>query len=141
MYGHICNYLYICPATSFPIRLIMPAVHKLLYYFHNWISDLESVFSQAPSKYYIETLEHAELLRISFKRLESLYHEVPGKERTEDLAFEVIRKNDQNTSKPKIDRSRLDVLFGSSSFFNNLRDKAIDDNFILEITQAAGTCQ
>jgi hypothetical protein len=115
----------------------MPAVHKLLYYFHNWISDLESVFSQAPSKYYIETLEHAELLRISFKRLESLYHEVPGKERTEDLAFEVIRKNDQNTSKPKIDRSRLDVLFGSSSFFNNLRDKAIDDNFILEITQAA----
>ncbi|KJF45055.1 Crp/Fnr family transcriptional regulator [Draconibacterium sediminis] len=55
---------------------------------NSWISDLESFFSQRPSKYYIETLEDSELLRISFDRLEQLYSEVPKLERYFRILFQ-----------------------------------------------------
>jgi len=55
---------------------------------NNWISDLESFFSQRPSKYYIETLEDSELLRISYERLEQLYDEVPRIERYFRILFQ-----------------------------------------------------
>lgn len=55
---------------------------------NSWISDLESFFSQRPSKYYIEALEDSQLLRISFERLESLYVEVPNLERYFRILFQ-----------------------------------------------------
>ena len=55
---------------------------------NSWISDLESFFSQRPSKYYIETLEDSELLRISYDRLEQLYDEVPKLERYFRILFQ-----------------------------------------------------
>ncbi len=55
---------------------------------NNWISDLESFFSQRPSKYYIEALEDSQLLRISFEKLEQLYIEVPGLERYFRILFQ-----------------------------------------------------
>ncbi|MGE0079348.1 MAG: Crp/Fnr family transcriptional regulator [Bacteroidales bacterium] len=55
---------------------------------NNWISDLESFFSQRSSKYYIEALEDSQLLRISFDRLEELYNEIPGLERYFRILFQ-----------------------------------------------------
>ncbi len=55
---------------------------------NNWISDLESFFSQRPSKYYIEALEDSQLLRVSYERLEQLYMEVPGLERYFRILFQ-----------------------------------------------------
>ncbi|WP_346859049.1 Crp/Fnr family transcriptional regulator [uncultured Draconibacterium sp.] len=55
---------------------------------NNWISDLESFFTQKPSKYYIETLENSELLRISSEQLEHLYSEVPALERYFRILFQ-----------------------------------------------------
>lgn len=55
---------------------------------NSWISDLESFFSQRPSKYYIEALEDSKLLRISNERLEQLYREVPKLERYFRILFQ-----------------------------------------------------
>lgn len=55
---------------------------------NSWISDLESFFSQRTSKYYIETLEDSQLLRISHNRLEQLYNEVPRIERYFRILFQ-----------------------------------------------------
>ncbi|WP_346855755.1 Crp/Fnr family transcriptional regulator [uncultured Draconibacterium sp.] len=55
---------------------------------NNWISDLESFFTQKPSKYFIETLENSELLRISSEQLEHLYSEVPALERYFRILFQ-----------------------------------------------------
>jgi len=55
---------------------------------NSWISDLESFFSQKPSKYYIESLEDTELLRISFDRLERHYEDVPRLERYFRILFQ-----------------------------------------------------
>lgn len=55
---------------------------------NNWISDLESFFSQHPSKYYIEALEDSQLLRISSEDLELLYKEVPILERYFRILFQ-----------------------------------------------------
>ena len=55
---------------------------------NSWISDLESFFSQRPSKYYLETLEDSQLLRISYERLEQLYEELPQIERYFRILFQ-----------------------------------------------------
>jgi CRP-like cAMP-binding protein len=55
---------------------------------NNWISELESFFSNRPSKYYIESLEDSELLRISSDHLEHLYNEVPKLERYFRILFQ-----------------------------------------------------
>lgn len=38
-----------------------------------------------------------------------------------------------STAKFKVDRSKFNVKYGSSSFFDNLKDKAIDDEFDMEV--------
>lgn len=55
---------------------------------NSWISDLESFFTQQPSRYYIETIEDSHLLRISYDRLEELYNEVPKLERYFRILFQ-----------------------------------------------------
>ena len=55
---------------------------------NNWISDLESFFSQRPSKYYIEAIEDSELLRISYEDLDQLYEKVPSLERYFRILFQ-----------------------------------------------------
>ena len=37
------------------------------------------------------------------------------------------------TAKVIVDRSKLDVRYGSPSFFNDLKDKAIYDDFELDV--------
>ncbi len=55
---------------------------------NSWISDLESFYTQEPSRYYIEALEDTQLLRITRGNLEKLYEEVPGMERYFRILFQ-----------------------------------------------------
>lgn len=52
---------------------------------------------------------------------------------TETVSFEVTQSKDSYTGTIEIDRSKFNVRYGSSSFFDSLGDKAIDDIFILNI--------
>jgi len=63
---------------------------------NSWISDLESFFSQKPSKYNIEALEDSHLLRISHKRLEQLFIEVPKLEKYFRILFQKAYINTLN---------------------------------------------
>ncbi len=55
------------------------------------------------------------------------------KEKTEPISFDLsVYGNKANTSL-KIDRTKFDVRYGSTSFFDNLKDKAIYDEFDLVV--------
>ena len=51
----------------------------------------------------------------------------------ESISFDVVKDGNAYTAKIEIDRSKFDVRYGSNSFFDNLGDKAIEDNFTLNI--------
>ena len=55
------------------------------------------------------------------------------KDKTDDVQFIVKRNNDVYKAKINVDRSKYDVKYGSSSFFDNLGDKVIYDIFELEV--------
>lgn len=55
------------------------------------------------------------------------------KGKSENVSFDVIKKDNLYSSQLKVDRSKYDVRYGSNSFFDNLGDKAIADIFILDI--------
>lgn len=53
------------------------------------------------------------------------------KEITHPITFEMSIYGNKATASLKIDRSKYDVKYGSTSFFDNLKDKAIYDEFDL----------
>jgi polyisoprenoid-binding protein YceI len=55
------------------------------------------------------------------------------KGKTETIAFDIVKKENNYTAKIEVDRSKFDVKYGSTSFFDDLGDKVIDDIFILNI--------
>jgi len=55
------------------------------------------------------------------------------KGKTETVKFDVYKKGNTYTAELKVDRSKFDVRYGSTSFFDSLGDKAIDDIFTLNI--------
>ena len=55
------------------------------------------------------------------------------KETTEPVTFELEKAGDTFTTTLTIDRSKYNVRYGSGSFFDNLGDKTIYDNFTLAI--------
>lgn len=55
------------------------------------------------------------------------------KNKTESISFDVTRTGNEYFAKLEIDRSKFDVRYGSTSFFDGLKDKAIDDIFMLDI--------
>ena len=55
------------------------------------------------------------------------------KGKTENITFNVTKNNNLYSAKIEIDRSKFDVRYRSTSFFDSLGDKAIDDIFILDI--------
>jgi polyisoprenoid-binding protein YceI len=55
------------------------------------------------------------------------------KGKTEKITFEIVKNKKSYTTKMEIDRSKFDVKYGSTSFFDSLGDKAIYDIFILNI--------
>ncbi len=56
------------------------------------------------------------------------------RDKTHPVEFEVVKSTDKMVAKLTIDRSNYDVKFRSKSFFKNLGDKLIYDDFTLEIT-------
>jgi len=87
----VCNYIYFivegCVRSYFVDAKGIEHIYQIRLD-NNWISDLESFFSQRPSKYYIETLENSRILRISYDKLEQLYTEVPKLERYFRILFQ-----------------------------------------------------
>jgi polyisoprenoid-binding protein YceI len=55
---------------------------------------------------------------------------------TNPITFDMIVKDNSASAALKIDRSKFDVRYGSPSFFNNLQDKAIYDEFDLNVNLA-----
>ena len=56
------------------------------------------------------------------------------KGKTEAISFELRRGTNKYTTNIDIDRSKFDVRYGSTSFFDKLGDKAIADIFTLSIS-------
>lgn len=89
--GNICEHIYFITSGSFRSYFVDDKGIEHIYQIrleNSWISDLESFFSQRPSKYYIEALENSEMLCLSFERLEKLYEEVPILERYFRILFQ-----------------------------------------------------
>ncbi|TRO65538.1 YceI family protein [Christiangramia sabulilitoris] len=55
------------------------------------------------------------------------------KTETHPITFDLVMNGDVATTSLTIDRSKYDVRYGSGSFFDNLGDKTIYDNFELDV--------
>jgi polyisoprenoid-binding protein YceI len=55
------------------------------------------------------------------------------KNKTNSILFTVTKSGDKYLAKIIVDRSKFDVKYGSNSFFDNLGDKAISDEFNLDV--------
>ncbi|WP_321322044.1 Crp/Fnr family transcriptional regulator [Labilibaculum sp.] len=89
--GDICKYLYFITKGCLRSFYVDSKGVEHIYQIrmdNNWISDLESFFTQSPSKYNIEAIEDTQMLRISFDRMEQLYREVPELERYFRILFQ-----------------------------------------------------
>ena len=53
---------------------------------------------------------------------------------TAPVTFEMHFEGNQASTKFMVDRAKYNVRYGSNSFFDNLGDKAIYDEFQLEVT-------
>lgn len=53
---------------------------------------------------------------------------------TKPINFEISVKGNVATAKLKIDRTKYGIKYGSASFFDDLQDKAIDNDFELEVS-------
>jgi polyisoprenoid-binding protein YceI len=61
------------------------------------------------------------------------------KNKTNSILFTVTKSGDKYIAKITIDRSKFDVKYGSNSFFENLGDKAISDEFNLDVELVVAT--
>ncbi|MCB0475084.1 MAG: YceI family protein [Flavobacteriaceae bacterium] len=59
--------------------------------------------------------------------------ELTIKEITNPVTFEMELLDNSAKAKLKIDRTKYEIRYGSASFFNNLKDKAISNEFDLEV--------
>ncbi|MGQ1786659.1 MULTISPECIES: YceI family protein [unclassified Saccharicrinis] len=55
------------------------------------------------------------------------------KENTHPIEFEVTKSGNKYTTTLIVDRAKYDVRYGSKSFFDNLGDKVIYDDFTLDV--------
>lgn len=58
------------------------------------------------------------------------------KDKTNPVTFDITVNGKKATALVKIDRTKFDIKYGSGSFFDNLGDKAISDEFELNVTLA-----
>ena len=63
----------------------------------------------------------------------SITGKITIKGKTESISFDLIRNKNSYTAKIDVDRSKFDVKYGSTSFFDSLGDKAINDIFNLNV--------
>lgn len=73
----------------------------------------------------------------SVKEIESGKYSVTGdltiKNITKSITFELSLTAGQATTTLTVDRTKYDIKYASGSFFDNLGDKTIEDNFTLDI--------
>jgi hypothetical protein len=55
------------------------------------------------------------------------------KNSTHPVAFDITVNGNTATTAFKVDRTKYDIKYGSGSFFDNLGDKAISDDFELAV--------
>ncbi len=63
-----------------------------------------------------------------------VYGDLTIKGQTLPKTFELSVKDNTATANFKVDRTKYDIRYGSASFFDNLKDKAIYDEFDLNVT-------
>ncbi|WCO00911.1 YceI family protein [Psychroserpens ponticola] len=63
-----------------------------------------------------------------------VYGDLTIKGITKPATFQMMIKGNTATASFKIDRTKYNIKYGSSSFFDNLKDKAIYDDFDLNVT-------
>ncbi|PWA03902.1 YceI family protein [Flavobacterium psychrotolerans] len=56
------------------------------------------------------------------------------KDKTNPVTFDITVNKNTATTSLKVDRTKYDIKYGSGSFFDNLGDKAISDNFDLTVS-------
>jgi polyisoprenoid-binding protein YceI len=56
------------------------------------------------------------------------------KGQTHSVVFDMTLEENSATAKVKIDRTLYNIRYGSGSFFDNLGNKAIDNEFDIEVT-------
>lgn len=85
----------------------------------------------------VEKFPAAKLEIIKAKPFENYQAEVEGnitiKEKTQPIKFVVKQANKSYVATLVIDRSKFDVRYGSGSFFDNLGDKLIYDDFTVNV--------
>lgn len=89
--GQTCDYLYFINTGCLRSFYIDSKGSEHIYQIrmdNSWISDLQSFFSQSPSKYNIEALEDSNLLRISHDGFEKLLTDIPRLERYFRILFQ-----------------------------------------------------
>ena len=83
----------------------------------------------------VATYPTAKLVFNAVKSTGKNSYEVTGdltiKDKTKPVTFDMSIYGNKATANVKIDRSEYDVRYGSTSFFDNLQDKAIYDEFDL----------
>ncbi len=55
------------------------------------------------------------------------------KDITKPISFNMVIKENSASTKLMIDRTKFDIKYGSASFIDNLKDKAISDEFELDV--------
>ena len=77
---------------------------------------------------------------LSFTKLKSkgknsykITGDITIKGKTESITFDISVYGNKANASLKIDRTKFDVRYGSTSFFDNLKDKAIYDEFDLAV--------
>ena len=55
---------------------------------------------------------------------------------SQPISFEAVVNGTMATAKIMVDRTQFDIKYGSGSFFDNLGDKAIDNEFTLDVLLA-----
>lgn len=70
------------------------------------------------------------------KNLYTVTADLTIKEKTNPVTFDIKILGNKATTAFKVDRTKYDIKYGSGSFFDNLGDKAISDEFELNVTLA-----
>ncbi|MBT8244397.1 YceI family protein [Winogradskyella sp.] len=85
----------------------------------------------------VETHNKATFTITKVNKLDDKNHEISGdltiKSITNPINFTMAVDGNTATAKVIVDRSKFDVRYGSPSFFNDLKDKVIYDDFELDV--------
>lgn len=79
--GDVCKYISFVLSGALRIYSMNERGHEAIVAFsleRNWMADWESVVGQTPSRYYIDAVEHAEILQISPSDLHILEAKIPA---------------------------------------------------------------